>query len=170
MTDDLSKPPDVSLLTREQASTLLDQMTKDHVAANPDLLKLSPEQADQALQQMAKAPPAQVADPIGAALKGELRNDVMMTSTLESPMLSPYKLNDVVSTLREIGFPDAGIRRILEGTKCTAEDVAWARREKDRVLSDQGFIKKYLEGSRAERHWMTGLDALLSAGAAEKAS
>jgi hypothetical protein len=82
-------------------------------------------------------------------------------------MLSPYKWNETVNALREIGFPDAGIRRIIEGTKTSAEEVAWARVEKDRALSDDVFVKNYLSGSRRERHWLTGLDAILASGAEE---
>jgi hypothetical protein len=82
-------------------------------------------------------------------------------------MLSPYKLNETVAALRETGFPDAGVRRIIEGTPTTKEEVEWARVEKDRALSDDGFIKAYLAGSRRERHWLTGLDAILAGGVAE---
>jgi hypothetical protein len=166
--DDLTAPADVSQLTPAQAGEMLRRMSGDP-GKRPlptDPHQMTREEAGKALERMAKTPLPSV-DPVGDAIAGKLQNDVMVTSTPESPMLSPYKLNETVNALREIGFPDAGIRRIIEGTKTSAEEVAWARVEKDRAISDPEFVKRYLGGNRKERHWLTGMDAILAGGAEE---
>jgi hypothetical protein len=160
-------PIDFTQISPKQAGEALAQMTKDYHAANPDAMPETPAEATAALAAMAKTPLPPITDPIGAALAGELRNDVFTTTSPDAPMLSPYKLNETVNALREIGFPDAGVRRIIEGTPTTKEEVEWARIEKERALSDDAFVKAYLSGSRRERHWLTGLDAILAGGVAE---
>jgi hypothetical protein len=160
-------PIDFTAISPKQASEALARMKEDYASKNPDAYPDTPEEAGQALAAMAKNSLPPIADPVGAALAGELPNGIFTTSSPDALMLSPYKLNETVSALREIGFPDAGVRRIIEGTPTTKEEVEWARVEKERVLSDDGFIKAYLSGSRRERHWLTGLDAILAGGVAE---
>ena len=157
-------PIDFSQISPKQAGEALARMTADYAKGNPaDPLRMSPERATASLEQMAKGAKSSEVDPIGAALKGELKTDVMTTSPADAPMLSPYKLNETVGALRSIGFPDSGVEFILRNKTVTAADVVWARGVKDRMLTDPEFVKRYLGGTPADRHYMAGLDYILSA-------
>jgi hypothetical protein len=141
---DLNAPVDTGAITPEQATSLLDQMTKDYRAAHPDPLGLSPEQASVELAKIAKAAPE--------ATEGGL---------------SPYKTLSFAAGLSEVGIPLEAIAATLAGDGFTAEDVAWAQTQRARLLGDQEFIAKYLKGDREAVHWMTAVNAIISTGAAE---
>jgi hypothetical protein len=156
------RQPDWSSISPAQATELLKGLTEDYYKTNPDAQPDTPAEAGQALAAMAKKPLPSV-DPVGDAIARKLRNDVMVTSTPESPMLSPHKLALTVDALRESGFPDSGVEFILRDKMVTAADKEWARGEKDRLLADAEFVKRYLGGNLRDRHWMAGLTYILSA-------
>src|SRR5262249_11790010 len=113
-------------------------------AANPDPFGLSPEQATAKLAEIAKAAPSP-----------------------SEGGLSPYKTLAFAATLAEAGIPPEAIKATLTGT-FTAEDVAWAKTQRARLMGDKEFVGKYLSGDRQANHWMTAVNAILTAGAAEE--
>jgi hypothetical protein len=136
-------PIDFTQISPKQAGEALAQMTKDYRKDNP--APLTPDGATAELAKIAMAPAAP-----GAVDGG----------------LSPYKTQVASEALAAIGFPDQGVKNILAEKKYAPEVVAHARLERDRALSDDVFVKKYLQGNHEAVHWLTGLIHIIGGEAA----
>jgi hypothetical protein len=164
MTDDLTAPPDISLLTPTRAGELLQRMS-GNAQGRPmptNVSDMTKAEAGRALDAMAKAPLQQV-DPVADAIAGFTRPDEMHASPLGSTTLPPLKLADFAGALRESGFNDTGVEFILRDKPVTAADVEMAKLRKAELMADPVWVAAYLNGNVKARHDMAAWNYILSA-------
>ncbi len=88
----------------------------------------------------------------------------MATSTIDSPTLSPHKLAETVTMLRDdLALDDTATEFILRDLRVTEENVAQARLDKATLLGDKDWVRRFLDGDVRARGLMAKLDYVLSA-------
>jgi hypothetical protein len=157
--DALAAPIDYSQISPSQASEWLAKATEAYRRENPATVVPTPAEADAQLKALAKSPPKPV-DPIDAALTGKLQSGTMVP--FNDGEIAAAKLGEFVGTLRELGFPNSGVERILRDLPVTAADQVWAKEQKTIALDDPEFVKRFLAGGLKQRHWIAGCDVILN--------
>jgi len=166
--DDLTTPADVSLITPQQAGEMLRRMSGNEPSRPmpSNVSDMTREEAGKALDAMAKAQLKQAADPVAAAIAGQVYPDEMHTSPLDSTTLPPMKLAEFAGALRESGFDDRAVECVLREQKVSAAEREQAGIRKAELLADPIWSARFLAGDVKARHDMVALIYLTTAAVA----
>jgi hypothetical protein len=176
MTDSTVPPADVPVtdLNAADSAAMLVAMSAAYRAANPVTgpYGLSAEEANAQLAAMtdayhkANAPKLAAAD---QAILGESAGPPReLGETVTWPQISVRNKLSVIEDLRQIGFPDPTIERILRGDPVSKEDYDIALRWRNRVTNDPVIGKELLDGSSAANHVIRAMSYTIGLGPAEK--
>ena len=58
--------------------------------------------------------------------------------------------------------PETVQRQLYQGEAVSAEEQKWATRQKSQLMQDKDWVRKYLDGGRAERQQMVLLNTILT--------
>jgi hypothetical protein len=151
-------------MSRDQASAALGKMAEDYRKANPgDEWTAGQEHATGELKRLEKEALKILADPVGAALTGELPSGVMLPFGEEGQTIASAKLATLVEDLREAGLSDGAIKQALLPER-HVEDPRWieaAAQKHGELLGSKEWVKSLLEGDREKFKQLLLLETVL---------
>jgi hypothetical protein len=59
-------------------------------------------------------------------------------------------------------IPETVQRQLYQGEAVSAEEQKWAKQQKSQLMQDKDWVRKYLDGGRAERQQMVLLNTILT--------
>jgi hypothetical protein len=163
-----SPPEDVPVhqLSKEAATAKLDELTKQFNAASGrdnDPFTAGQEHSTAELKRLQKETLKILADPVGAALTGELPSGVMLPFGEEGQTIASAKLATLVEDLREAGLSDGSIKQALLPER-HVEDPRWieaAAQKQGELLGNKEWVKSLLEGDREKFKQLLLLETVL---------
>jgi hypothetical protein len=151
-------------MNREQASAALGKMAEDYRKANPgDEWTAGQEHSTAELKRLEKEALKILADPVGAALTGELPSGVTLPFGEPGQTIASHKLATLVEDLREAGLSDGSIKQALLPER-HVEDAHWieaAAQKQGELLGNKEWVKSLLEGDREKFKQLMLLETVL---------